>query len=134
LLGGQPLTLASISAINEQMVQDGVTVSRTSACCDDHITNFDPFVTSVTYYRDDLRSLGRAIAGTDDFELTRSNWLAAKAHNWEQIWRVPALFIFVWFVVFFIFGRDPKEEGPTGEAPETNTQEPVTEPKKEPTQ
>jgi len=117
LLGGQPLTLASISAIEEQMVQDGVEVSKTSACCDTDTTKaFAPFVTSVTYTKDDLRALGRAIAGKtdqEDFSLTRSDWIADQAHDWTQIWRLPAIFIFVCFLVFFLLGRDPKD------APET---------------
>ena len=115
LLGGQPLTLASISAIEGQMVQDGVEVSKTSACCDPNVKAFEPFVTSVTYAKDDLRTFAKDIAGTDDFSLDRSDWFAAQAHNWTQIWRLPAFFICVWFVVFFIFGRDPKDDVP--EAP-----------------
>jgi len=121
LLGGQRLTPASISAIEGRMVQDGVEISKTSACCDTDIVTFDPFVTSVTYAKDDLRALARDIAGKDDFSLDRSNWLAAQARDWTQIWRLPAMFIFVWFVIFFIFGRDPKEE-----APDTVAKEPVT--------
>jgi len=122
LLGGQPLTPATIRAINVPMVKDNIIVSRTFACCDDEMVAFEPFVTSVTYYRDDLVSFGRAIAGTDDFSLTRDHWLAAQARDWAQIWRVPALFIFVWFVVFFVFGRDPKEgEEPTEGTPTSGT-------------
>jgi hypothetical protein len=70
-------------------------------------------VTSVTYSKDNLRTLGRAIAGkegVEDFELTRSDWLAAQARDWTQIWRLPALFIAVWFVVFLLLGRNPKED------------------------
>ena len=53
LLGGQPLTLASISAIEEQMVQDGVKVSKTSTCCDTDTTKaFNPFDANVTYTKD----------------------------------------------------------------------------------
>jgi len=102
-------------------VQDNATVLGSEACCPEPgDVVFESFTATVEYKRDDLIAFGRKIAGTDDFELTRSQWLAAQAHNWEQIWRVPALFIFVWFVVFFIFGRDPKEE------------ELETEPKEEP--
>ena len=77
LLGEQPLTMESISAIKGQMVQDGVTVSKTSVCSDDTMRAFEPFVTSVMYTKDDLRSLGMAIAGREDFSVSRSAWLSA---------------------------------------------------------
>ena len=122
LLGGKSLTLESIRAIEEPMVQDGVWVERTSTCCDPKIKAFEPFVTSVTYSKDDLRTLGRRIAGKDqegmeDFSLTRKDWLAAQAHDWTQIWRLPALCILACFVIFLLLGRDPKD------APEPPKQE-----------
>ena len=115
LLGGQPLTPASISAIDGKMVQDGVEVSKTSACCDPKVKAFEPFVTSVTYAKDDMRALAKDIAGTDDFSLTRSDWLAAQAHDWKKIWQYPAFCILACLVIFLLLGRDPKDDVP--EAP-----------------
>jgi hypothetical protein len=48
----------------------------------------------------------------DDFSLTRTNWLAAQSADWEKIFRYPAFFIAVFFVLFLILGREPKGEEP----------------------
>ena len=118
LLGEQPLSLATIDAMpGEQLVQDNVRIRRVEPCCDTDVAQeVEPITASVRYTRDDLKQLGRAVAGknvdgVEDFSLTREDWLTTRAHNWTQIWRLPALFIAVWFVVFFLLGRDPKDEG-----------------------
>jgi len=118
LLDGQPLTPAAIRAMDPaRLVQDNVRVLRMEACCPEPCNaTFAPFTATVEYTRDDLIAFGRTIAGTDDFSVDRSQWLAAQAHNWTLIWHVPALFIFVCFLIFFILGRDPKEETPETDA------------------
>ena len=122
LLGEKPLTLESISAIEGQMVQDGVKISKTSTCCDtDTVKAFEPFVTSVTYSKDNLRTLGKAIASIpcshcghaevgDDFSVTRTQWLAAQSKDWRKIFHYPAFFILGCFIVFLLLGREPKGE------------------------
>ena len=130
LLQGQPLTAQAINAFDRSdLIIDGVRVLKVSDCCDDddsgRIGVSPQFVkalqakleasgavipeVSVQYSKDDLKQLAREIGG-ENFSLTRSDKLAALAHDWAQIWRVPAVFIFVCFLVFFLLGRDPKDE------------------------
>ena len=110
LLGGQPLSMESINAMDrEQLVRDGVEISKTSTCCDSGTPAFEPFVVTVHYTKDDLKELCKTIAGKDDFSLTRADWLAAQAHDWKKIWQIPAIFIAACFVVFLLLGRNPKD-------------------------
>jgi len=111
LLDGKPLTPDAINAMDrEQLVRDNVEISKTSACCDtDTVKAFEPFMTSVRYTKDDLKALGKAIAGKENFELTRADWFAAQAHDWKKIWQLPAIFIAGCFVVFLLLGRNPKD-------------------------
>ena len=112
LLKGQALTPLTIGGMErEVLVQDGVEISKTSTCCDpDAPKAFEPFVTSVQYSKDDLKAFGKAVTGKDEFSLTRSDWFVAQAHDWKQIWQIPAVFIACCFVIFLLLGRNPKEE------------------------
>ena len=109
LLDKQPLTPQTIDAMNEeQLVQDGVKVSRLSL--DGVDVNLVKEVTAtVQYKKDDMKELGKKIADKDDFSLTRSDWLAAQAHDWQTIFRLPAILIAACFVVFLLLGRNPKD-------------------------
>jgi hypothetical protein len=68
----------------------------------------DAITADVQYTQADLAKLAKEIAGKDDFELTRKDWLAAQAKDWTKIYGIPAIFIIVFFVIFAIFGREPK--------------------------
>lgn len=126
LLEGQPLTPEAIGKMErEQLVQDGVAISKTSTCCVSGVAAFDPFETSVQYTKDDLKALGKAIAAIpcptcghaevkDDFKLTRSDWLAAQAKDWKKIFQLPAICIAACFVIFLLLGREPKDNEPKG--------------------
>ena len=129
LLQGKPLTAEAIDSWNkEDLVIDNVRVLKVSDCCDDdsdHIGVSPQFVkalqeklegskavipvVSVQYTKDDLKRLATEIGG-ENFSLTRSDKLAALAHDWAKIFRLPAIFIAVCFVVFLLLGRNPKEE------------------------
>jgi len=117
LLEGKPLTPQAIGVMGaEKLVQDGVAISKMLTCCPDEEGNFKGFTldksvsVNVQYTQEDLKKLGKAIAGKEDFELTRDQWLAAQAHDWTQFFRLPAILIGICFVVFLILGRNPKEE------------------------
>jgi hypothetical protein len=90
--------------------QDGVAILKMETCCNQGFTLDKAVNVSVEYQRSDLKDLGKKIAKADDFSLTRDQWLAARSHNWEQIWLIPAILISVCFVVFLLLGRNPKEE------------------------
>ena len=85
LLAGKPLTRQTIDAMQSE---DG----------------------DVVVPKEDLTNLCVKIAGKEDFELTRDDWLAAQAHNWKRIFRLPAVFIAGCLLVFLLLGRNPKEE------------------------
>jgi hypothetical protein len=81
----------------------------------------------VTYTSDDLERIFREIVAlqseedlepseipAEEVELTRQQWLEAKAYGWDMIFYIPAAFVFIISGFFFAFGRDPaKEEDPT---------------------
>ena len=106
------LTSAAIDKMQESdLVQDGVAVSKMITCCGQGFTLDKAVSVSVEYKRSDLKDLGAAIAdGNAEFSLTRDQWLAAQAHDWQQIFWLPAILITVCFVVFLLLGRNPKEE------------------------
>ena len=122
LLGEKSLTSAELDAIFKplekedgtvQLVQlwhDGVEISKTSTCCTPNVKAFEAFVASVEYTKEDLKALAKDIAGKEDFSLSRSDWLAAQAHDWRKIWQLPALCILGCFLIFFLLGRDPKDK------------------------
>ena len=94
LLGNQPLTPETIKGMDEsKLVQDGVKIGGTTV--------------SVQYKQENIQELAMMIAGKDDFSLTRTDWLAAQARNWKQIFQIPALLIALCFLVFLLLGRDP---------------------------
>ena len=110
LLKGQPLTPATIDAMEESLlVQDGVGVSELVIDGIALKLTGSAVTTSIQYKKDDLKNLATKIAGTEDFSLTRSDWLAAQAKNWTKIFRYPAIFIACCFVVFLLLGREPKD-------------------------
>ena len=110
LLEGKPLTPQAINEMDEsKLVQAGVKVS-TGNINGQGIVLIDPMSVDVQYAKEDLKKLGSGIAGKDDFSLTRKDWLAAQAHDWKQIWRLPAILIAACFVVFLLLGREPKDE------------------------
>ena len=112
LLEGNPLTPQAIDAmVPGNLVRDGVAISRMVTCCGEGFTLDNAVSVGVAYKKDDLKDLGKAMAGgeSDDFSLTRDQWLAAQAHNWAKIWRLPAILIAGCFVVFLLLGRNPKE-------------------------
>ena len=124
LLGEQPLSPKSIDGMDRgKLVQDGVKISKTTRCCDTGKSSFVPFTANVQFTKDDLKRLGRAVAikdvsilddfsstRTDDFTLTREEWLSTRAHGWRSIWQLPALCILGCFLIFFLLGRDPKDK------------------------
>ena len=129
LLQGKPLTAEAIDSWNkEDLIIDNVRVLKVSDCCDDDSDRIGVSaefvkalqeklekskavipVVSVQYTKDDLKKLATEIGG-ENFSLTRSDKLAALAHDWTKIFRLPAILIAVCFVVFLLFGRNPKEE------------------------
>jgi len=135
LLQGKPLTAEAIDSWNkEDLIIDNVSVLKVSDCCDDdsdHIGVSPQFVkalqekleaskavipvVSVQYTKDDLKRLATEIGG-ENFSLTRSDKLAALAHDWAKIFRLPAILIAVCFVVFLLLGRNPKEEAAEAQA------------------
>jgi hypothetical protein len=111
LLEGKPLTPEAIAAMKpEDLVQDGVLVSKMVTCCGEGFTLDKPVSVSVQYVPADLKDLGKKITGKDDFSLTRDGWLAAQAHNWQRIFLLPAILISGCFVIFLLLGRNPKDE------------------------
>jgi hypothetical protein len=111
LLEGKPLTRDSIAAMKpEGLVQDDVAVSKMETCCGHGFALDEAVSVRVQYTQDDLKELGKQIAGTEDFSLTRDDWLAAQAHDWRRIFQLPAILIAGCFVVFLLLGRNPKEE------------------------
>jgi len=117
LLKDQPLTPQTINAMDkEQLIQDGVTLSQMKTCCGGG-SPIEAITATVQFNRDDLKALGRIMATcphcgavVEDFSLTRSDWLAAQSHDWKKIFQLPAILIAICFVIFLVFGRDPKEE------------------------
>jgi hypothetical protein len=80
-----------------------------------------------TYTAEDLEKIFREIIALqsdeelepseipdEEVELTRRQWLEAKAYGWGMIFYIPAAFVFIVSGFFFVFGKDPaKEEDPT---------------------
>jgi hypothetical protein len=132
LLGDKPLTRQVINDLEEsQLVRDGAAVLKGAACCDgeDHAltvgvsakqlgalqktledSKTPATVVDIRYTKDVLKKLCSEIAGKEDFELTRSDWLAAQARDWRQIFQVPAILITICFFIFLLLGRNPKDE------------------------
>jgi nucleoside transporter len=110
LLKDKPLTPEAIAELNEeQFILDGIKVSRmTLEGVNVDLVNAVP--ASVQYTKEDLKILATEIAGKQDFSLTRADWLAAQAHDWQKIFLYPAIFIAACFVIFLLLGRNPKEE------------------------
>ena len=110
LLEGKPLTPQAIEAMDEsQLIQDDVKLSQLSMGGIDAVfVNEVP--ADVQYVKGDLKAFSAAISGKEDFSLTRSDWLAAQARDWKQIFRIPAILIAACFVIFLVLGKSPKEE------------------------
>ena len=88
LPGGQPLTREAIAGMDEAALQQlGVDAES--------LTRFGEMIAEV--------------AEGAQFSITREEWLAAQSRNWAAIYRVPAIFIAVFFVIFLILGREPKD-------------------------
>ena len=109
---GQRLTPASIDAIDvAQLSQTGVALSQMTVVggIDVVLAESVDITADVQFTKDNLKTLAAEIAGTENFSITRAEWLAAQSRDWAAIYRVPAIFIAVFFVIFLIFGREPKE-------------------------
>jgi len=111
LLEGRPLTPQAIAEMDESLlVQDGVRITQMTIDGVRMQIVGDAITANVAYTKETLTALAAGIAGTDDFSLTRDDWLAAQARNWQQIFRIPAFFMLIWFVVFLVFGRNPDDK------------------------
>jgi hypothetical protein len=116
LLEGKPLTSDAIGAMQKDvLVQTGVKVSQLTIADDVDVVLVNPITADVQYTQADLTNLARDVAeavekDSSNFELTRADWLKAQAKDWTIIYGYPAVFILVFFVIFAIFGREPKEE------------------------
>jgi len=94
----------------DDLLQHGISISRMKTCCGEGFTLDNAVKVNLQYTKADLIDLCTEIAGTAEFSLDRDKWLAAQAHGWGNIWRIPAIFIFGCFLIFFLLGRDPKDE------------------------
>ena len=111
LLAGQPLNQQTVDAMKpDDLRQKGVAVSKMVTHCGTSFTLDNAMSVNVQYTNEDLKNLCIKIAGKEDFELTRDDWLAAQAHDWKQIFRLPAFLIAACLLVFLLLGRNPKEE------------------------
>ena len=64
----------------------------------------------VTYTKENLETIFGKIAEmskSTDGSVEHSQWLAVQANDWKMIFRIPAVFIFVFFLLFAVLGKDP---------------------------
>lgn len=81
----------------------------------------------VTYTKENLETIFGKIAEmskSTDGSVTHAQWLAAQANDWKMIFRLPAAFIGVFFLLFLALGKDPvvakKDDEPAAPAESEN--------------
>lgn len=70
----------------------------------------EPIAMKTAFSKDEITKLLAAMRVSGYESVTRDEYFAVQANDWKFIWTIPAFWIGACFVVFMIFGREPKEE------------------------